>query len=103
LGCNPAACGGLKPFTVNAESVARFTSTGRDELLAQLRATLLPLLDYLRALPREEWDDGHGVANRLGQLVTVRGEIVPLTANCRLCRPPAGDRVMGRPALKVAT
>ena len=81
MGCNPAACGGLKPFTVNAESVARFTSTDRDELLAQLRATLLPLLDYLRALPPEEWDDGHGVANRLGQLVTVRGEIVPLTAD----------------------
>ena len=66
---------------VNAASVARFAFTDRDELLAQLHATLLPLLDYLRALPPEEWDDGHGVANRLGQPVTVRSQIVPLTAD----------------------
>src|SRR2546429_1162047 len=53
----------------NAESMRRYASRDKGELLGQLRASTQELDRFLRALSPAEWDDNHGVTWR-GRPVT---------------------------------
>ena len=49
---------------VNAESMRRYASRDKGELLGQLRASTRELDQFLRALSPAEWGDNHGVTWR---------------------------------------
>lgn len=65
---------------LNAESVARWGSLPGAPLVGQLQASLKALVEFLRGLPREAWEEDFGVRWR-GEPVTVRGSVIQLTGH----------------------
>ena len=59
---------------VNAALVLKYSSTSRDELLEDLRATAQELQQYLRSLDTTEWERDYGVRHA-GTVITIRNSV----------------------------
>ena len=59
---------------VNAALVRKYSSTSRDELLDDLRASAQELQQYLRSLDTTEWDRDYGVRHA-GAIITIRNSV----------------------------
>jgi hypothetical protein len=57
---------------MNAAFVAQYPSKEKDELLGELELSMTQLVDFLRGLPTDEWDAGHGVVYHRGTPASVR-------------------------------
>jgi hypothetical protein len=60
--------------TVNRESVERYASSDRDELLAELDASFGDLKTFLLTLPAPQWDKDFGVRFK-GHVITVEDNV----------------------------
>lgn len=59
---------------VNAALLSKYSSTNRDELLGELRASARKLRQYLRSLDAAEWGRDYGVRHA-GAVVTIRNSV----------------------------
>jgi len=59
---------------VNAVLVRKYSSTNREELLNDLRASAEELQEYLRSLDTAEWDRDYGVRHA-GATITIRNSV----------------------------
>jgi hypothetical protein len=59
---------------VNAALVRKYSSTNRDELLDDLRASAQELQQYLRSLDTTQWNRDYGVRHA-GAIITIRNSV----------------------------
>ena len=74
LPVTPLLAQGSRYSNVNAALVREYSSTSRDELLHDLRASAQELRRYLRSLDPTEWDRDCGVRHA-GTIMTIRNSV----------------------------
>jgi hypothetical protein len=65
--------------TLNAEFIARYNSTDRDGLLAELARGKAELLSYLESVDAHDWDKDFGAKHYRGGAATVSRSVESLT------------------------